>query len=79
MFKLFALASIVTIPKHLTSPNTTYTEQVINSFHEVNGLYDDTLNNLYHLFYSTDITTNETLSFRESMKQEDRLSSVDTI
>ena len=54
--------------------NVTYTEQVMNWFHEVNELYDGTLNKPHHLFYSTDIATNETFTFRESMKQEDRLS-----
>ena len=58
VFSLFALASSITMPEHQTNPNATYTEQVMNSFHEVNELYDGTLNKLHHLFYSTDITTN---------------------
>ena len=32
----------------------------------------------HHLFYSTYITTNETFTFCEAMKQEDRLSLMDT-
>ena len=78
VFSLFALASIVTISKHQTNPNTTYTEKVMNKLHEVNDIYDVTLNKIHHLFYSTDITTNEILTFREAMKQEDRTSFVDT-
>ena len=49
----------------------------MNRFHEGNELYDGTLNKIHHFLYSTDITTNETFKFRESMKQEDRLSFVD--
>ena len=67
------------MPKQQTNTNTTFTEQVMNWFHEVNKLYDDTLNKIHHLFYSTDITTDETFTFCESMKQEDRLSFVDAI
>ena len=36
LFLLFALASSVTIPKHQTNMNATFTEQVMNRFHEVN-------------------------------------------
>ena len=57
----------------------TYTEQVMNWFHEVNELYDGTLNKIHHFFYLTDITTNETFTFSEVMKQEYRLSFVDSM
>ena len=49
----------------------------MDRFHEVNELYDGTLNKTHHLFYSTDITKNETFTFREAMKQEDIISFVD--
>ena len=49
----------------------------MNRFHEVNGLYYGTLNIIHHLFYSTNITINETFTFREAMKQEDIISFVD--
>ena len=58
------------MPKHKTNTNVTFTEQVMNRFHEVNELYYGTLNKIHHLFYSTDITTNETFTLREAMKQE---------
>ena len=67
------------MPKHQKSPKTTYTEEFMNPFHEVNELYDGTLNKIHHLFYSTDITTNETFTLYESMKQEYRISFVDTM
>ena len=65
--------------KYQTNPNMTYTEKVMNWFHKVNELYDGTLNKIHHLFYSTDITTNETFTLYESMKQEYRISFVDTM
>ena len=34
---------------------------------------------IHHFFHSTDMTTNETFIFRESMKKEDRLSFVDAM
>ena len=64
VFSLFALESSVTMPKHQTNMNATFTEQVMNPFHEVNELYYGTLNKIHHLFYSTDITTNETFKCR---------------
>ena len=36
VFSFFSLASSFKMPKHRTNPNSTYTEQVMNWFHEVN-------------------------------------------
>ena len=52
---LIALASNFTISEHRTNPNSTYNEQVMNRFHEVNGLYDVNLNEIHHFMYATDI------------------------
>ena len=71
MFSLFALTSIITMPKHWKNTNAEFTEKDIKQLHEVKELYDGTLNKIYHLFYSTDITTNEPFTFHEDMKQED--------
>ena len=49
----------------------------MNWFHEVNELYDGTLHKLLLFFYLPDISKNGTVIFRESMKQEERLSFVD--
>ena len=57
-FSLFALSSSVTMSKHQTNPNATYTEQVMNQFHEVNEIYYGKLNNLHTFLNSTYITTN---------------------
>ena len=51
----------------------------MNQFHEVNEIYDGTLDHLHHFLYSTGITTNETFTFCGVMKQEDRLSFVEAM
>ena len=41
----------------------------MNQFHEVNEIYDVTLDKIHHFFHSTDITTNENFIFHEAMKK----------
>ena len=48
--------------EHKLNPNATYTEQVMYGFHEFNELYDGTLNEVHHLLYHTNISTNSSLS-----------------
>ena len=67
------------MPNHRIKPDTTYTKQVMNLFHEVNELYYGTLNEMHHLIYSVDITTNECFTFRNNMKQKDKMSFVDAM
>ena len=78
MFSLVALATNIKLPEHRINTNATFTEQVMNRFHEVNEIYDGTLNELHHLFKATDISTNESFTFRNAMKQDDKLDFVDT-
>ena len=61
VFSLFSLASSVTMSKHQTNTNAEFTEQFMNRFHEVNKLYYGTLNKIRRLFYSTEITTNNSI------------------
>ena len=51
----------------------------MNRFHKVNKLYDGTLNEVHHLFYATDISTNESFTFRNAMKQDDKLDFLDAM
>ena len=76
VFLLFDLARSITITKHRTNTNVTFTEQVMNCFQEVSELYDGSLHKIHYFFYSSDITTNETFKGHEAMKQEDILSFV---
>ena len=79
LYLLVALASTIKRPEHKLNPDATYTEQVMNRFHEVNELYDGTLNEVHHLLYHTDISTNESFTFRNAMKQDDNLEFVDAM
>ena len=73
------LATNIKIIEHQTNPNSTFTEKVINLFHEVNELYDRTLNEVYNLFYATGISSNKSFTFRNTLKQDDNLAFVDAM
>ena len=49
----------------------------MNRYHEVNELYDGTLNEVHQLLYATDISSNVSFTFRNAMKQDDKLAFVD--
>ena len=49
----------------------------MNRSHEANELYEGTLNEVNHLLYSTDISSNDSFTFRNAMKQDDKLAFVD--
>ena len=51
----------------------------MNRFHEVNELYDGTLDEVHHLLYTTNISSNESFTFRNAMKQDDKLDFVDAM
>ena len=76
---LIALATNVVVPKHQTKKNATFTQHVMNRFHELNELYYGTLNEVYHLLYATDISFNDRFTFLNAMKQEDKLAFVDAM
>ena len=65
------------MPQHQTEQNATFTQQVMNRFHEVNEMYGGTLNEVHHLLYATDISSNESFTFQNAMKQDDKLSFID--
>ena len=67
------------MPMHWTNPHSTYTEQVMNRFHEVNELQDSTLNEIHHFIYANGIATNKYFTFRNAMKQDDKISLVDAM
>ena len=49
----------------------------MNRFHKVNEIYDVTLNEVHHLFYATNKSSKESFTFRNVMKQDDKLALVD--
>ena len=79
LFSLFAMTSNLTMPKHRVNKDTTFTQHCMNRFHEVNELYDGTMNEVHQLMYSTDISSNECFTFTQAMKQDDKLSFVEAM
>ena len=76
---LYALAMNIKLPEHQTNLNSTFTEQVMNHFHDLNELYAGTLNEMQYLLYTTDRSTNECFTFRNAMKQEVKLQFIDAM
>ena len=65
--------------KHQTEKDATITQQVMNRFHEVNELYNGTLDKVHQLLYATDISSNDSFMFRNEMKQDNKLAFVDAM
>ena len=79
LLAMFALTSNFTMPNHTNTPAATFTEAAMNRFHEVNELYDGTLNTVHHMLYSSDISSNECFTFHQAMKQDDKLQFVEAM
>ena len=69
----------IKIPEHQTNPNSIFTEQVMNLLHEWNVLYDGIPNEVHHLLYATDISSNKRFTFRNATKQDDKLAYIDAV
>ena len=67
------------MPQHQTEKNAIFTQQVMNRLHELNELYNGTLNEVHHLLYATDISSNDRFMFRNAMKHDDKLAFVDAM
>ena len=67
------LASNITMLKHRMNLNGNFAEQAMNCFHEINELYGGTINVVHHFIYSNNIISNECFTFKQEMKQEDKL------
>ena len=67
------------MPQHRTEKNAKFSQHAMNRFHEVNKLYDGTMNNVHHLLYATDISSNDSFTFRNAMEQDDKMAFVDAM
>ena len=63
LFSLISFASNIEMPKHQTNYDPAFTELTMNRFHEVNELYDGTLNKVHHFMFATDLGSNESFTF----------------
>ena len=62
------------MPAYNISPSATLAKHAVCCFHEVNELYDDTLNSIYAYAFSTlalDMTNNEVFTYTKAMQQPD--------
>ena len=73
LYTLFCFTSRFNVPHHTSNAIYTHTEQIMNCFHEVNKLYDGTMNVVNHFYFPTDISSNECFTFQNAMKQEYRM------
>ena len=79
LFLIVAPSTNIKVPEHQTNPKSTLIEQVMNRFHKVNNLYDGNLNEVHHLFYATNISSNKSFTFRNEIKHDDKLSFADSM
>ena len=78
MFTLFSLVTDVKIdkPAYIIFPTATLAEHAVCRFHEVNELYDGTLNSICAHAFSTialDTTNNKVFTYIKAMHQPDAL------
>ena len=73
LFTLLSFTAKMDLPRHQSPPNETYTQSLIRRFEEVNEHYDCTMNNLHMFSFLTDLSTNDVFTFRQAMKQDDRI------
>jgi hypothetical protein len=48
-----------------------FLDHVIKCFEELHGHYDGTMNQIYFLSFSTDVSSNKVFTYKEAMTQED--------
>jgi hypothetical protein len=61
----------MSVPDHELPPHATLSDHVIKRFEELNDHYDGTTNGILFLSFTTDISSNEVLTYKEAMNQED--------
>jgi hypothetical protein len=76
LFTLFCFVSNLApqLPSHKISPTASFTNQMANRLHEVNKLYDGTLNDVISYAFSTleiDTSNNEVFTYSKAMKEPD--------
>ena len=64
--------SLTSMPSYSIKPNASFTARTMHRFHELNELYDGTVNQLHNLAFSTiDISSNEVFTYHKAMKEAD--------
>ena len=60
------------MPSYEPNPNESFTTRAMHRFHELNELYDGTVNQLHHFaFLSMDVASNEVFTYHKATKEAD--------
>ena len=60
------------MPLYKLNPNASFTTREMHRFHELNDLYDGTVNKIHHLaFLSMNVASNEVFTYQKVMKEAD--------
>jgi hypothetical protein len=76
LFTLFSLVSDYknTVPSYALSPNASYMDRMVSRVHELNELYDGTMNTVVSFAFSTvalDMSNNEVFTYTKALQQPD--------
>ncbi len=71
LITLFSFVSYATIPDHELPSHAILSDQMIKRFEELNEHYDGTMNPIYFLSFSTDVSPNKVFTYKEAITQED--------
>ncbi len=71
LISLFTFVSHVTVPDHELLTHSTFSDHVIKGFEELHAHYDGTMNQIIFLSFSTDVSSNEVFTHKETLTQED--------
>jgi hypothetical protein len=73
LITLFSFVSQVTVPDHELPTHATFSDHVNKRFDELHKYYDGTMNQIYFLSFSTDVSSNnnKVTTYKEAMTQED--------
>jgi hypothetical protein len=78
LFTALSTVGSIKVPNHRTTEElqeqTTWTDRCMTRFHEMNELYDGTLNRLHFMALSTSLdgSSNEVFTYKQAMEQDDR-------
>jgi hypothetical protein len=71
LLTLFSFVSNVNIPDNELPTHATLSDHMIKRFEELNEHYDDTMNQIHFLSFSTDVSSNKVFTYKEVITQED--------
>jgi hypothetical protein len=71
LITLFSFVGHVTVPDHELPTLATLSDHMIKRFEELNEHYNGTMNQIHVLSFSTDVSSNEVLTYKEAITQED--------